>query len=686
MLATGLAILAFFVFRSGWYPVSELVIEGITPKPGIRLVVRWDSGEGFNDYERSHFDLNTPWPNGKPEHFIKIRRTGEKNERSHSQEILVSLIRLDDQKNMELDKLVSKFTKINENGFLDIDQSEAKIHFNALARHHILFEFPSSYHSGIVELEVNGNKRRFDLYTRNGAIERKRIDYWIVDPDGAFKISMPVPRYPVKTLVVEPTDRKTPIRFHSIRLISEYGIKTFQADDEPTRMLTLNNFNEGRNRFWHPILFILQTIFSILSTWILYSLWRIAKRYSGFRDIFINDKRYLFWLMFGCGVLVFSIWLIAFWPGVMSIDSLVIWRAAKFPEAFSNVHPILNEIFYMYLIHIWNHIAIVPIAQIILTSLLGAYIFFSLYRKGVRLNLLMPFYVLFLFSIPVGLYTITLWKDIPFALLILFWAYKISDMVYRRKRNTLSIKKEEWVVLFILYLSLAFFRHNGVVYLIAIPVIMVCLKILSMKQFAIGVISVAAIGAVGIAVVNSRIRIEGKGFFLEQAKHYANNLGKTSFKNITKKAASQYFEIFNINQKQAVWDLWHYYLGDLYSFHTTIKPAGWWDAFPFRDSNQIPSQWLKNLCLKIYEISHLEPWVYFSWDPFYMPALFLGSILLFKIFPSAAIFSLIIFVQLITLLLITSLNWRYYYFAFLSSYFLIPIMIVDLKNRFILSK
>ena len=49
--------------------------------------------------------------------------------------------------------------------------------------------------------------------------------------------------------------------------------------------------------------------------------------------------------------------------------------------------------------------------------------------------IVLPFYFLFITSIPIGLYTITLWKDIPFALLVVFWAFWFVKLVSRSKRE-----------------------------------------------------------------------------------------------------------------------------------------------------------------------------------------------------------------------------------------------------------
>ena len=43
----------------------------------------------------------------------------------------------------------------------------------------------------------------------------------------------------------------------------------------------------------------------------------------------------------------------------------------------------------------------------------------------------------------------------------------------------------------------------------------------------------------------------------------------------------------------------------------------------------------------------------------------------------AALFSLYIILPVGALVFLNILNWRYYYFAYLASYFLIPLMVTD---------
>jgi hypothetical protein len=148
--------------------------------------------------------------------------------------------------------------------------------------------------------------------------------------------------------------------------------------------------------------------------------------------LFVAEKRWIFWLLFAGALGLYGIWLGAFWPGIMSVDSLNIWRAALLPHVMINNHPIVNEIWYLCCQQFWQHIAVVPIIQIILLSALLATTYFLAFRRGVRGRWLLPCYLLTLFSVPIGLYNVTLWKDVPFALLVVFWALYIAYLFLQK--------------------------------------------------------------------------------------------------------------------------------------------------------------------------------------------------------------------------------------------------------------
>lgn len=680
------SLLTFFVFKSGWYPESELVIQGIAPGIGSRFVVLWDSGEGFNRYESERFVLDTGWPDGKPEHTIVIRRTGIQGGGSLNSDVRLYGIRLDRKDEVPLSNLVTNRTTLDNQGLIKFTSPGGEVRFRAAAEHHIQFDFPTNNYSGSVDLEVNGSTRTYDLYTTNsenrkrGDEHTREIDYWILAPDGAFTVFMPLPRYYVKSLVLKFKEEKNPVEFKSISLVSEHYKKSFPVPKTSRGRVVLGHIDPGRKRYWHPNQFVFQVLFSGLTTWIILSLWGMVKKYKSPKHLFIEDGRYLFWILLGGGILTFSVWLVAFWPGVMSVDSLKVWRAARIPGYFLNDHPFLNVLLYRYLMHIWDHPAVVPIAQIILVSLLGAHIFFSLFQKGIRIPILLPFYLLFICSVPVGLYNIVLWKDVPFALLVTFWAYMLSDMFYQKRNRTLSISRQGWIALFLLYISLALVRHNGVLYLLVVPLLMAVTGIISIKQVAIAVVIIAGIMIAGLLTLRFKTSALERHFVLEKASGLFNQIRQGSANKMVTDAALKYFFILNINQKNAKWDLWHSYLQDRHAYGF-LKRVGWNDIYPYLKPYQYPFTSLRKIGLKVYKETYKAPWVYLTWNPFYMLGLFLIAIFLFWYLPMSAIFSFFVVIQIVGLLLFFPLNWRYYYFAVFSAYFLMPLMVLDIKER-----
>ena len=93
---------------------------------------------------------------------------------------------------------------------------------------------------------------------------------------------------------------------------------------------------------------------------------------------------------------------------------------------------------------------------------------------------------------------------------------------------------------------------------------------------------------------------------------------------------------------------------------------------------------------RLYEFLHplnlgstAEPWVYFTWNPFYLLFFFLLSFF-YRLFPLTAAYGYIVLSQVIILLWVLgpyNYNWRYYYFLLFSLYFLIPVIALDVQCR-----
>ena len=670
-------LLAYFVFGSGWYDPGRLVIRGTAPELSAALEVQWNSGSGFNRYESNRFLINA-LADETGMHQIKITALGEKDPRSESTSVEIHALSVDG-KRLQLARIKPR-SILHDRLAVHLKQKGESFQLKTKAKEHIRIELVTSDYFGKVEVTVDGISKVYDLYSGRPRIDLLKLDYWVVAADGQFSVTMEVPRYRIDELVITATDQtEKRVVLNSVTLESDRGVKELSGPlAKSDGRLSFVEPNKSLKRYLHPSQFLLQILFAALTTWIVLACYGLYQRAGGVVALLTAERRYLFWLFFSGVVVCYSLWLAAFWPGVMSIDSLKVWRAAAIPGVFINDHPVLNVIFYMYLMHIWNNIAVVPVVQILLVSLLTAYIFFFLFRQGVSLLLLVPCYLLVLCSIPVGLYTIVLWKDIPFALVVVFWAVTLVRLRSEHQAGRLRLSLSNALALFLLYLALGLFRHNGILYLAIVPVFIVLLRLFSLKKVFVATLAcLLTIGAFLVILQNTEV-IGGGRFFYVTARSYIRKISNKSPGEEIVRTAKEYFEIFDMNKVGTKSDRWHYYLNDRYAYKF-LRTTGWNDLFPYAEKKP-PFPGLRRFALQLYNKTYAPPWLYLTWNPVYMLPVVPLCLFFFRWFPNAALYGGFLFVGTIALVFLQTFNWRYYYFYYFGLYFIVPMILLDLKN------
>lgn len=677
-------LLAWFYFGSSWYPQATLRVSGTVADPQSTITIRFDSGSGFNRYELEKYPLEllpaVANVDGIP---VTITRVGERNSASLGKKVVLRNILVDREKYLPDGRDLPPGVEL-QNGSLRFKEDGAVLALILKPEKSLEFEFPVANTMGMVDVRIGEKEVRKDLYSSNderqwGGRYARFVQSWFVTEDGKFSVAMPMPRYGIRTLRVE---CGSTFSLSSVEIVTTDGEK-FQLEASGASNafeFRMKKLSRQLERHFHPHRLAFQVLFALLSAWVLARLFLFASRFHGVKDIFFQEQRYLFWAMLLFCCLSFSFWHIAFWPGVTSNDSLEIWRAAQIPGMYLGDHPPLNVIFYLYLSQFWNDVAIVPIIQNLLTALLISYIFFSLFRKGLPLFCLIPCYALVALSVPVGLYTIVLWKDVPFALIVVFVGYKLAAFSLERRRKTLRISKHEWFALACLVLALAGFRHNGVLYLLVVPLLLLLFGILKIRPLAMGIIlSIAIFFCTVFFFLPGSSKTSG--FLASQTRVYLSQAMDKLSIDYLEKCGKNYFGIFNVNQKNMQWDLVHLCMYGRYQIDA-IKSLRWNDVYPYipLPSNKIKKK-IQAAAWAVYWKSLRSSWVYFSWNPVYILPFFLLLPLLFRQLPMASLFSLHIFVSMAVLIFLNIMNWRYYYFAHLASYFLLPLVLTDLFSR-----
>ncbi|KGX91469.1 DUF6020 family protein [Pontibacillus marinus] len=171
-----------------------------------------------------------------------------------------------------------------------------------------------------------------------------------------------------------------------------------------------------------------------------------------------SSLKFSFLIYFMIPVIGWALYLIAFYPGTMTPDSLAQWGQAHSYE-WNNWHPIVHTWLLTALLQLWDSPAIISSFQILIMALIWAYSMKSIEKKGVS------FLALALFSIvaaawPVlGIFSITLWKDILYSFVLFLFCVLIFNMVFTR--GLWLDKKRNLILLLITSLAVVFFRHNG---------------------------------------------------------------------------------------------------------------------------------------------------------------------------------------------------------------------------------
>ena len=671
-----LFVLSFFYWGNSWYESSSLVIHGRAMDNSPFLRVHWDSGPGFNSYEQRKFRPVVRPLNENYNNILILGAKGERNGASLSKDVVCTAIIID---GVPLD-----LASLKQN----IPFSDRGLHFTSdktltltvQAKSQIGIKFQTNNHSGVAFLSINGITAEHDLYVANVEAKYKQFDYWMLLSDGSFRVEMEMPRYAIHELEILNGNAA-----HSIQLIKaeiHSKGKVIELLKEPIASLTGISFPtvlEKLRTYFNPFQFLQQICFALLTTWLFSSVIQVYTKIGGLKACFFEEKRQVFWLLFisSCGV--FSTWLAAFWPGVMSVDSLKVWRAAMLPDVYLNDHPVLNVFLYKYLYQLWSTPAVVPITQIFFMALLISWFIFWVYQRGVSLIILLPCFLFILLSIPVGVFNLMLWKDVPFALLVVFWACMLVRLYWKRQHGGIHWSRQQVLALLFLGLALGLVRHNGLVFLLVLPVIFVFLRLVPLKRLLIVFLISGLTGGACYAVLKNMNMVPETEFLVKQINHYAGGVSAKNVINNSREMVSNYMTILDFTHRSQKWDKFHYYFNDRYAYWFLLH-SGWWDLYPYKKMT-VPFPWLKEKALKIYKKSYSKPWDWFSWNPVWLLALLPLVTLLFFWFPYSAVFGIVLLSGVLPLIYLRIYNWRYYYFLYLGLLLMLPVIMLDLSYK-----
>jgi len=165
------------------------------------------------------------------------------------------------------------------------------------------------------------------------------------------------------------------------------------------------------------------------------------------------------WLRYMLPMLaVWGLTLLIFWPGIMSSDALSQW-AQGYLRQFDDWHSAMHSILLSVLMRVWYSPAFISIIQILLLSFIVAWGLKTLGERGISKVVLWSISILFAIFPPNGIFVITLWKDIPYAITFLWFTIMMVNISLTRGKW--AEHPLHWMILGLSAGLVAVFRQNG---------------------------------------------------------------------------------------------------------------------------------------------------------------------------------------------------------------------------------
>lgn len=157
-------------------------------------------------------------------------------------------------------------------------------------------------------------------------------------------------------------------------------------------------------------------------------------------------------------IVIWSLWLLVFWPGIMSNDSIDQWTQITTGK-FVDIHPVFHTLFLWFLTRVYFSPATIAIVQILILSLLSGGILYYFEKLGSPKIILWGISFFMAVSPVNAEMVITLWKDIPYSTALLGLTFIFLIIVY--SNGNWLYQNKNLLLLGITTLLVFLFRHNG---------------------------------------------------------------------------------------------------------------------------------------------------------------------------------------------------------------------------------
>lgn len=194
-------------------------------------------------------------------------------------------------------------------------------------------------------------------------------------------------------------------------------------------------------------------------------------------------------LLFFIMTICWSVWFLAFYPGAMSPDSIGQWSTAIGLYPLDDAHPVLSTLWVKLFATLVPHPAFYVVCQVGLLAAAYAAILAWWNKNGIPQGVCTGLALLFGLLPNLGIYAVTMWKDVPF-LMALLWLAFLFARAATKKRLGWGFVAEAAIALSMV----ALFRHNGFI------IALVCGATLLVLAFRRRLVLLAAAALAGLVL------------------------------------------------------------------------------------------------------------------------------------------------------------------------------------------
>lgn len=169
-------------------------------------------------------------------------------------------------------------------------------------------------------------------------------------------------------------------------------------------------------------------------------------------------------------ICIFTVVLLAYWPGILVSDSMVQWNQTQ-TGIFDDWHPAYNTIYIFLLTKIWNNPGFVLLVQCLIMSLSLGY-FLSRLDKYYKVNKYFLLISSLIFAIiPLNFnFAVTLLKDTLYSCFVILLTAFVIDIVNDKEFFNNKLK---CILFLIICLLISLFRHNGILVVLLTGIILI---------------------------------------------------------------------------------------------------------------------------------------------------------------------------------------------------------------------